>query len=115
MFDTIYLDNDYRAAYTITAPDDTSPQAEGSEEPAILLVINVRLSATEGGAAIDASLNRSAPELPGKPGTYTCIFEGDDLRTHLASVSRVWVVVAAGVGDILCSNRVSVKATRRAE
>lgn len=110
MFDTIYLDNDYFVRYDVTAPD----AATGEQTAAESLVLNVRLSRTRGGAAIDSSLNKTASELSGVPGGYTCVFEGSDLVTFLTGIHMVWVVVQAGVGDILCSNLVSVRATRAA-
>jgi hypothetical protein len=111
VFHTIWRDNDYRVAYDVTAPNSTT----GEDDPASGLVLNIRLALTPGGSAIDTSLNKTATELPGAAGTYACVFEGSDITLYLATVNAVWVVVQAGVGDILCSNRVAVRDRRRAE
>lgn len=118
MFNPIYRGNDYYVEYAVTAPNGTT----GAEEPVSDLVLNVRLSLTQDdpltpgtGDAIHASLNKSAPELSGKPGSYACVFEGSDFDLHAdASVHHVFVIVEAGVGDILCNDRVAVRRVRRA-
>ena len=110
--------NDYRVQVTVKAPDDTTT---GTLTPVSGLVLNVRLSLTASdplvpgsGTAIDAALNKSATELPGKPGTYACIFEGSDVDSFIGTaVTEVYVIIEAGVGDILCNERVDVKRLRR--
>lgn len=118
MFKPIYHGNDYRVQVTVKAPDDTTT---GTLEPVSGLVLNVRLSLTaddplvvDSGTAIDSALNKSAPELPGKAGTYACVFEGSDIDSFIGTaVTDVYVIIEAGVGDILCNERVAVHRLRR--
>ncbi len=110
MVEPIYLNNDYYARYDVRHPHSTS----GASVPSTGLILNIRLSATAGGAAIDSTLNKPAPELSSRPGSYACVFEGNDLATFLAGRSSVFVVVEVGVGDILCSNIALVFARRAA-
>lgn len=111
MFNSIFRGNDYYVQYDVTAPSSTT----GVRGAATGLILNIRLALTDGGPAIDASLNKSVSELSGKPGSYACVFEGSDIDTYLVGLHRVHVVIEAGVGDILCSNHVAVKDVRRAE
>lgn len=110
MFNPIYRSNDYYVQYDVTAPSSTT----GERGAATGLILNIRLALSDGGAAIHSSLNKSASELSGAPGSYACVFEGSDIDTYLAGLHRVHVVVETGVGDILCSNLVAVRTVRRA-
>ena len=109
--DDIYLDNDYEAEYTVTRKNANT----GADEAATGLTgLTARISATDGGAAIGA-LTGSASER-GTLGIYYKIFDGDALRTALATLYvgvRVWIIFGDGT-NVLVSNPVTVRATRRA-
>lgn len=109
--DNIYLDNDYEAEYTLTRKNTDT----GADEAATgLSSLTVRISATDGGAAIGA-LSVSASER-GSLGIYYGIFDGDALRTALAASYiglRVWVVFGDGT-NVFVSNPVWVRERRRA-
>lgn len=58
--------------------------------------VTMHLSATEGGAAIDATLSQSAAERSGTPGRLYANFDVDDLQTHLLpnyQKRTVWLVL----------------------
>ena len=106
---TIYLDNDYEPEYELTRRDESS----GDEEAAAGLTgLLVWLSATDGGAAIHASLSKSLTERAGESGTYYAVIEGDDLATHLADYRRVYEVFGDGT-NVQTSIVRDVRATRR--
>lgn len=74
--------------------------ASGAEEVATgLSNLTFRLSATKGGAAIDATLSKDATER-GVTGRYSAVFEGSDITTHLASATYwnvdIWQVFGDG-------------------
>lgn len=107
----LYLDNDFEAEFTVTRKN----AATGATEAATgLTSLTVKISASDGGAAIGA-LTGSATER-GTLGIYYYVFDGDALRTALAASyvgRRVWVVFGDGT-NVLTSNPVVVRATRRA-
>lgn len=88
------------------------------EEPATGLgSLTALLSATDGGAAIDASLSKT-PTEKGTLGIYFATFEGADLTTHLDNATYlgkvVWLVFSSG-SDILTSDPVPVRDVRRSD
>lgn len=105
---TIYLSNDYLAEWSLTTPNAST----GDEEAADGLTLTVWLSATDGGAAIHASLSKTATERASEAGTYAATFEGTDLATHLADYRRVWEVFGDST-NVLVSVARPVKAIRR--
>lgn len=91
----VYLDNDDVPEYFLQNKD----AATGAWAPATgLSGIVVKLSATEGGAEINAVLKKTMSERSGNAGNYYAQYEGDDLRTQLAA-SYVGKDVYEGVGD----------------
>lgn len=106
----IFLDNDYEPEYTITKKNASTGAIEAATG---LTGLTVRISATDGGAAIGA-LTENASER-GTLGIYFAIFDGDALRTALATSYvgvRVWVVFGDGT-NVFVSDPVIVRATRR--
>lgn len=105
----LYLDNDDEPETAITRKNTTT----GVVEAAAGLTVTVHLSLSKDGAAIDASLNKSATERTSKAGTYFAIFEGSDLRTHLAAqVENVLYYVWLSGSDIKANEPVKVTAER---
>jgi len=87
------LDNDWEVEYTFTRKN----AATGVFEAATGLTgMNARVSLTDGGAAVHADLNKPLAER-GTTGIYFCVFDGDKLRTHLAS--KIGEVVYEVIGD----------------
>lgn len=88
----LVLGNDDRALALIETLDTANPP---DMIPATGLTdITVRWSLTETGAAVHASLQKTAAEL-GNSGYYTAVMAGADLDTHLGSyvgqtVYRIW-------------------------
>lgn len=78
----IYLDgNDDEPQHAVTRRNATT----GADEAATGLTgLTFRLSATRNGAAIDASLSKTATERS-TTGIYYATFEGADLATYLAA------------------------------
>jgi len=109
--DDIYLDNDFEPEYTVTRKNASTGAVEAATG---LTSITVRISATDGGAAIGA-LTGAASER-GTLGIYYKIFDGDALRTALATAylgARVWVVFGDGT-NVLTSDPATVRERRRA-
>lgn len=105
----IFLDNDDEPEVEITRKNTATAVVEAADS----LVVTVHLATTKDGAAIDPSLNKSATERTSKAGTYFAIFDGDDLRTHLASLTGkiVYYVWLSGA-DIKANEPVKVTAER---
>ena len=88
------LDNDWEPEWPITRKN----AASGDDEPASGLAgLTARLSATDGGTTIHASLSVSLAERSGAPGVYYGTIQGDDLRAQL--VTYIGKVVYEVVGD----------------
>jgi len=106
---SIFLDNDDEPEIDITRKNT----ATGVIEVAPALTVTVHLSTTQDGVAIDASLSKSATERTSKAGSYFAIFEGDDLRTHLASLTNtiIYYVWLSG-NDLKANEPVKVIAER---
>lgn len=107
----IALDNDYTPQFAFTEPDAST----GLYGPATgLSGMTCRISATDGGAAIHASLDQVLTEWGGTPGTYYVRFDGDNLRSHLAAYvgQSVYVVVGDGT-NVHISKPVRVRERRR--
>jgi len=105
----LYLDNDDEPEVDITRKNTTT----GVVEAATGLAVTVHLSKTKDGTAIDSTLNKSATERSSKAGSYFAIFEGDDLRTHLAVLANtiIYYVWLSG-NDIKANEPVQVLAER---
>lgn len=105
----IYLDNDDEPEIDITRKNT----ATGVIEAAAALTVTVHLSTTKDGAALDPSLNKSATERTSKAGSYFAIFEGDDLRTHLASlINTIIYYVWLSGNDLKANEPVKIIAER---
>jgi hypothetical protein len=108
---TVVLDNDWEMEYVATRKNATT----GVSEPATGLTGLVgKLSATDGGATIHATLSVTLTER-GTTGIYFGVLQGDDLRTQLAG-SFLGQVVYEVFGDgtnILTSVPRLVSAVRR--
>jgi hypothetical protein len=63
---------------------DVGIAAQDGEPETGLTDVELRLSATRGGAAIDASLAGTATESEDTPGRYVVTLDVADLQTHLA-------------------------------
>lgn len=106
----LYLDNDDEPEYYV-ARRDASDREIG---PATGLTgLTVWLSATDGGATINAALSKTTTERASAPGYYYSRYEGDDLRTHLATINGVYEVFGDGE-NIYTSTYRRVFAKRRA-
>jgi hypothetical protein len=92
----IYPGNDYIIERALTQRDT----ATGEDEPAVGLAGVVGfISATKGGAPIDASLQVTLTERSGVPGQYFGPLEGSVLTTHLTAgydEQTVWECVQSG-------------------
>jgi hypothetical protein len=108
---SINLDNDWEAEYKASRKNS----ATGTLEPATGLVgLTARLSATDAGPAIHASLSVSLSER-GSTGIYFGVLQGDDLRAQLAPTyvnTTVFEVFGDGT-NILTSVPRFVSAVRR--
>lgn len=106
----IPLDNDFEYEFPILRRDP----ATGEWEPATGLTgLSARLSTTDGGSAIDASLSVDATER-GSLGVYYGTFQGDYLRTHAASYAgQVMFLVFGDEVNIKTSDPVRIQAIRR--
>ena len=107
---SIGLDNDWEAEYRATRKNATT----GTVEPATGLTgLVCRLSATDGGAAIHATMSVNLTER-GTLGVYFGVLQGDALRTQLAALvgSVVYEVFGDGV-NVLTSIPRLVSAIRR--
>ncbi len=90
---SISLDNDWEAEYRATRKNT----ATGTLEPATGLIgLTCRLSATDAGAAIHATMSVALTER-GATGIYYGVIQGDDLRTQLAAL--VGTVIYEVFGD----------------
>lgn len=108
----IYLDNDYRIEHEITT-DDAATGAQIAPSPA-LTGLTGRLSATPGGAAINAVLSVALAVRTGDAKRYVGYLQGDDLRAQLAAAyldRTVYLVVGDGL-NVLTSDPKVVRATR---
>jgi hypothetical protein len=63
---------------------DVGVASQDGEPETGLTDVELRLSATRGGAAIDASLAGTATESEDTPGRYVVTLDVADLQTHLA-------------------------------
>ena len=91
----LYLDNDHVCEMDLTQKHtDTSLWVPAVGQAGL----SFRISLTDGGSAVHASLSVSATERPAKPGTYFATLQGNDLRTHLAAYigTIVWEVFGDG-------------------
>jgi len=106
----IYLDNDHLIEQDLTRPATTTGEDEAATG---LSGLTGRLSATDGGATIHASLSVSLSERSATAGRYYGVLQGADLRTQLLTYvgSWVWEVVGDGT-NVLTSARRRVLATR---
>lgn len=87
------LDNDFEFEYQALRKNAST----GALEPATGLAgLTCRISLTDGGAAVDASLLVSAAERAGAPGQYFGVFQGDALRAHLTSPGTCFEVFGDG-------------------
>lgn len=107
---TIYLDSDWELEYRATRKNATT----GVPEPATGLGgLTGRLSATDGGAAIHATMSVALTER-GTTGIYFGVLQGDDLRTRLAALVGTVVYEVFGDGvNVLTSVQRLVSAVRR--
>lgn len=110
MSKTIALDNDWELEYRATRKNS----ATGTLEPATGLVgLTGRLSATDAGAAIHATMSVALSER-GSTGIYFGVLQGDDLRTQLLSLVNTTIYEVFGDGtNILTSIPRLVSAVRR--
>ena len=106
----IYLDNDFEPELRLTRKNASTGDLEAATG---LTGLTGRLSATDAGATIHASLSVSLTER-GTTGIYYGTIEGDNLRTHLASYAElpVWFVGGDGT-NVFVSEPYTVKAVRR--
>jgi hypothetical protein len=106
----IALDNDWEAEHRATRKN----AATGTIEPATGLTgMSAWLSATDGGAAIHATMTVNLTER-GTTGIYFGVLQGDDLRTRLASLVGQVVFEVFGDGtNVLTSVPRLVAAVRR--
>jgi hypothetical protein len=107
----IPLDNDFEFEYTLTRKNTNT----GVDEAATgLTSLTGLISASDAGATIHADLSVSATERSGKSGTYYGVFDGDKLRTHLASLigTKVYVVFGDGT-NVFVSDEYVVEEPRR--
>ena len=108
---SISLDNDYQAQTAVTRRNTNTGDLEAA---AGLAGLKFRLSLTDGGAAIHANLDIAATEYPSTPGTYYAIFQGDELRTRLATyVGTKIFEIFYDVGNVLTSTPRLVTDPRR--
>jgi len=111
MSQRLYLDNDFEFEYAITRKNTNTG---ASEVAAGLSSLQAWVSLTDGGDALDADLTVNATERPSTDGTYSGVFEGDNLRTHLETYAGTTVYVVFGDGtNVLVSDAYVVVATRR--
>lgn len=106
----VYLDNDFEIEVALQRKNSTT----GDLEPATGLTLTGRLSATDGGATIHASLSVNLTER-GTTGIYAGVLNGEDLRTQLAAAyvgQPVWLVAGDGT-NVHVSEPYVVRATRR--
>lgn len=92
----LYLDNDHEMVFSGVRRNTSTGEEEAADG---LLNLTGRLSATDGGAAIHADLDKAMPERASTAGQYFAVIDGDSLRTHLAASigSVVWEVFGDGV------------------
>lgn len=111
---TIVLDNDHEFIWSGVRRNSST----GASEPATGLIVTAHISATDGGAAIDADLAKSLTERSSQPGEYYAVVDGDALREHLDGDPSlvgltVWEVFGDGV-NVQYSVPRKVVARRRA-
>jgi hypothetical protein len=106
----IPLDNDWEPEYAVTQKNSST----GQDEPATGLVgLKARLSATDGGAAIDPTLETNVGERLSVPGTYFGFVEGDALRARALAFVGVPCYAVFGDGiNILFSELVEIVPVR---
>lgn len=107
---SITLDNDWEPEYKATRKN----AATGTLEPATGLAgLSARLSATDSGAAIHATMSVALTER-GATGIYAGVILGPDLRTQLAALAGqvIYEVFAIGT-SVLTSIPRLVSAVRR--
>lgn len=92
-------------AFTIDCSQDWTPNVDVERQNTTtgdyeaysgITGVTMLLSATEGGAAIDASLSKSASERSAEPGRIYATFDVADLQTYLLPSYRnrtVWLVL----------------------
>jgi hypothetical protein len=107
---SVALDNDWELEYAATRKNAST----GALEPATGLAgLTGRLSATDGGATIHATLSVSLSER-GTTGIYFGVLQGDDLRVQLAALVNTIVYEVFGDGvNVLTSIPRLVAAVRR--
>lgn len=105
MSDPIYLDNDHLIEKDITQPATATGVSEAAGG---LTGLTGHISSTPAGATIDAALSVSLSERSSTTGRYFGVLEGDDLRTHLASLvgRTVYEVVGDGTNVYVSDARV---------
>jgi hypothetical protein len=106
----VCLDNDWEAEYRATRKN----AAAGTIEPATGLVgLTCRLSVTDGGAAIHATMSVALTER-GVTGLYYGVIQGDDLRTQLLTLVGTTIYEVFGDGtNVLTSIPRLVSLVRR--
>lgn len=108
----VALDNDYEFDYRISRKNT----ATGNLEPAAgLSGLLSWFSATDQGATIHASVSKTLAERASTPGAYFAICEGNDIRTHLASIGdggTVYEVFGDGT-NVYTSIQRTVRTPRR--
>lgn len=96
----VYLDNDAEYEYALRRKNTNTGALEAATG---IGGLSCRLSATDGGAAINAALSVNATER-GSLGIYYGVFQGTDLRTYLASfIGQTIYEVFLDAGNILIS------------
>ena len=107
----LYLDNDYIPEIDLT---QKHPET-GLWVPAVGQAgLTFRISLSDGGSAVHASLSVAAAERSAKPGTYFTTLQGSDLRTHLAAYigTPVWEIFGDGANVFISVPRKVVERRR---
>lgn len=108
---TIELDNGWEFVWPGTQRNTATGKSEAA---AGLLTLFARISATDGGAAINAALEKTLAERADTPGEYFAVVDGAVLRTHLAALTGQVVYEVFGDGaNVRYSVPRRVLATRR--
>ena len=107
---TIPLDNDWEFEFPVTRKNTASGKKEAA---ASLSGLKGWIAASKGGAAINATLEKTLAERSSTAGTYFAIVDGTDIRTHLASyVGRAVYEVFGDGTNVLTHKRRIVVETR---
>lgn len=106
----IWLDNDYEYEYPLQRKNASTGASEAATG---LPGLSARLSATDAGSAINAALSVNATER-GNLGIYYGVFQGNDLRTYLASYigQTIFEVFGDGTNVFISTPRLVVERRR---